>query len=108
MQATATIRPSAPKCEARTGYAAGDYGEVPVWCNRSIALGSFEDAQGVIRHACQAPGHRAQVVRMYGVMPEQADALTMAKARQMLEQGSATFDAPEYVTWRGCEVEVVG
>ena len=82
MQATATIRPSAPKCEARTGYAAGEFGEVPVWCLRSIALGSFEDAQGVIRHACQAPGHRAMVERLYGVW----------EPRAALDAGTAIFD----------------
>ena len=96
------------RCEARSGYAAGDYGEVPIWCHRAIALGSFKDAQGVTRYACQAKGHRIQVKRMFGVWtePEQADGLTAWKARQMLEQGTATFDAPEYVTWRGCDVEV--
>ena len=40
--------------------------------------------------------------------PESADPLTASKARADLERGVATFDEPEYATWRGVEVEVTG
>lgn len=97
-------------CEARTGERATEWGFRPLWCLRAIALGSLRDRQGVVRRFCQAPGHREQVIERYGLWdpePEGADGLTRAKARRMLEQGTAIFDAPEYATWRGVEVEVV-
>jgi hypothetical protein len=102
------IRPRVT-CEARTGERFTEWGFRPLWCSRAIALGSLRDRQGVARRFCAARGHREQVIERFGIWdpePEMADALTRAKARQMLEQGSATFDAPEYATWRGVDVEV--
>ena len=58
--------PSAPTCEAKLRQLDSARDNFPAYCRRSVALGSFVDANGVRRFHCQEEGHRAKVVQLYG------------------------------------------
>ena len=68
IRSTATLRPG-PTCEAKLAAFDRTRG-IPPYCRRQVALGSFLDRNGVRRFACQAEGHRGNVVRQYGEWPE--------------------------------------
>lgn len=61
------VRHADRACEARAGFRASTHGFQPIACMGRRGLRSFPDRQGVDRFYCPARGHRAAVLRMYGV-----------------------------------------
>ena len=51
-------------CEARTGFFPGEWSELPLWCNATVGLRSWVDANGRTHRAC-----RHHVVALMGRYP---------------------------------------
>ena len=81
-------------CEATTGVARGEWGFERVPCHASRGLRSFIDGEGVTHYACPALGHMADVVRRFGAMTPEQEAVYAS-----LERESAYFRAHEDEPW---------
>lgn len=71
---TPTTSSAPPTCEAKTGVYAGEFSELPLWCNSRIGLSSWTDRRGITHRACRH--HRAAMQRLYPVytFPERTEA----------------------------------
>ena len=90
-------------CSARVGFRAGDYGEVPTWCNVQLGLRSYVDALGLTRYYCaqHEDAVRARWAPRY-VSERADDPLGQVKAARearedAFENGRLTFEEPRTV-----------
>ena len=58
-----TLTSAPPPCEAKTGFRAGEWTELPVYCNATVGLTSWTDARGMTHRACRH--HRSQMLYRY-------------------------------------------
>ena len=56
----AKIGTGAARCSWRTGYRAGDFGEVPIGCETTVGVRTYRDRSGIVRGHCAA--HRDEVI----------------------------------------------
>jgi hypothetical protein len=55
-------------CDARVGYAAGEWHETPIWCSATVGLTAYRDDHGITRHYCRH--HRTFVEHRYPPLRE--------------------------------------
>lgn len=73
---------TAPTCEARVGFYAGEWSEMPVYCSARIGLTTWTDRNGTTRRACR---HHVEAMRArFGVQEEERVARVISEASRPL------------------------
>lgn len=66
-----------PTCEAKTGWYAGEWSELPLWCNARVGLSTWTDRQGFTHRACRH--HRAAMLHRYPAVEEAVQGCLVCK-----------------------------
>ena len=73
---------TAPTCEARVGFYAGEWSEMPVYCSARIGLTTWTDRNGTTRRACR---HHVEAMRArFGVQEQERVARVISEASRPL------------------------
>ena len=89
---------TAPTCEARVGFYAGEWSEMPVYCSARIGLTMWTDRNGTTRRACR---HHLDAMRArFGVQEEERVARVISEASRPLRR----FERPIVIEDQGAYV----